>query len=194
MTLSNFCPQSALDLAARKRIFVQEAFDHIYLSLTFIWQLITFRVKPNLLTLLFSYFLSYFTFYTTAIPNFFQLFPVTMFSCSVGLCTCSFLCLEHLPTPYPSLLQRETPYSLGLISDFTSSRWFGEGKGTGMLDAEPLTHIRMLMNFTIAWAPLCNRFGGILDIYSTRSPRWLWCTPNFESQRFSSKLIRIKDN
>lgn len=102
MTLSNFCPQSALDIAARKRIFVQEAFDHIYLSLTFIWQLITFRVKPNSLTPLPSYFLSYFTSYTTAILNFFQLFPVTMFSCSVGLCTCSFLCLEHLPQPVPS--------------------------------------------------------------------------------------------
>lgn len=146
MTLSNFCPQSALDIAARKRIFVQEAFDHISLSLTFIWQLITFRVKPNSLTPLPSYFLSYFTSYTTAILNFFQLFPATMFSCSVGLCTCSFLCLEHLPTTCSILLQRQTPYSSGLISDFTSSRLFGKGEGTGMLDAEPLTHIRMLNN------------------------------------------------
>lgn len=70
-----------------------------------------------------TYFLSYFPFYTTAILNFFQLPTKVAFSCSVGLCTYSFLCLIHLPATCLCLLQKAIPsYSSGLISDVTSSR------------------------------------------------------------------------
>lgn len=85
--------------------------------------------SKQLLTLLTSYFHSYFLFYTTAILNFFQLPPKITLSCSVGFCTCSILCLEYLPTSCLTLLERATPYVSGLISVATSRRlvccWWG---------------------------------------------------------------------
>lgn len=127
---SNFWPQTTRHIAARRRIFVKEAFDNIYLLLTFL--LATLRIKSSLLTLVTSYIL----FHATAILSFLRLSTKTMFSCSIGFCTCSFLCQEHLPTSFPSLLQTATlSCSSGLISDATFSRRFGGGQGTGTLDA-----------------------------------------------------------
>lgn len=122
---------------------------------------------------------------------------------------CSFFCLEQLPTSCPTFLQRATlSCSSGLISELLLLGGLSGDQGTGMLDAYPLIHIGVFNHnnsrqwfasssepqYSIAWAPLFNRFGVLPGIYLTSSFRWLWCISNFKNQCFCSKLIRIEDN